>query len=432
MDTPIKYPLAGECRKEVFFRTRPHETDDSECPHRRRRVDSMKRFQGVDYYHSEHLLNDEERSVRDTVRRWVEDRYMPKVDEYFDKGVFDVGLVPELAELGLFGIRVEGYDCPGMSNVVYGLACQELERGDSGLRSFVSVQNSLVMYPIHAFGSREHKERWLPALARGRSVGCFGLTEPDIGSDAGHLHTKAVRRGGDYVINGSKTWITNGELADVAVIWARTDEGIRGFLVEKNMPGFRAFPIDRKYSHRASFTSSLALDDVRVPAENMLPGTEGLKSVLMCLDEARFGIAWGAVGAAQACYEIALDYAGSRIQFEAPVASFQLVQSKLVKMLTEITKAQLLCIQLGRLKDAGLARHTHISLAKMNNVCEALKIARVARDILGANGVALDYHVIRHMLNLEAVYTYEGTHDVHTLIVGRDITGIDAFSPGTS
>lgn len=388
----------------------------------------MKRFQGVDYYYSELLLNEEERGVRDTVRRWIEKRYMPNVEHYFDKGIFDVDLVPELAELGLFGIKIEEYDCPGMNNVVYGLVCRELERGDSGLRSFVSVQNSLVMYPIHAFGSVEQKERWLPALARGRSVGCFGLTESDAGSDPQHLRTRAVRQGGDYVINGSKMWITNGELADVAVIWAQTDEGIRCFLVEKDMPGFRAYPIERKYSHRASFTSGLSLDDVRVPAANMLPGAQGLKAALMCLNDARFGIAWGAVGAAQACYEIVLDYAGSRIQFESPLAGFQLVQSKLVKMLAEITKAQLLCIQLGRLRDAGLATHSHISLAKMNNVAEALKTARVARDILGANGITLDYHVIRHMLNLEAVYTYEGTHDVHALIVGRDITGLDAFS----
>jgi len=294
------------------------------------------------------------------------------------------------------------------------------------------VQNSLVMYPIYTFGAEEQKARWLPSLARGEKIGCFGMTEPDAGSDPQHMRTKAVRKGGDYVINGSKMWITNGELADVAVIWAQTEDGIRGFLVEKGVPGFQAFPIAWKYSLRASVTSGLALDDVRVPAENLLPGTDGIKSGLMCLNEARFGIAWGAVGAAMACYETALEYAKSRIQFETPIASFQLVQAKLVKMLTEITKAQLLSIQLGRLKDAGRARHTQVSMAKMNNVAEALKIARTARDILGANGITLDYQAIRHMLNLESVYTYEGTHDIHVLSIGRDITGHDAFAAKSS
>ncbi|UCG14509.1 MAG: acyl-CoA dehydrogenase family protein [Deltaproteobacteria bacterium] len=392
----------------------------------------MKPFQGVDYYGTDDLLTADERSVRDTVRRWIDNQYMPKVQEYFDQGIFDLDLIPQMAKLGLLGIKIKGYGCPGMSNVDYGLACQELERGDSGLRSFVSVQNSLVMYPIYTFGSEEQKARWLPAMARGEKVGCFGLTEYDIGSDPSNLKTRATRKGGDYIIHGSKMWITNGELADVAVIWARTEEGIRGFLVEKGTAGFEAYDIARKYSHRASVTSGLMLDEVRVPAENLLPGTEGLKSALMCLNEARSGIAWGAVGAAMACYEVALDYAKSRIQFEVPIASFQLVQRKLVKMLTEITKAQLLCIQLGRLKDRGKARHAQISLAKMNNVSETLKIARTARSILGANGIALDYHIIRHMLNLEAVYTYEGTHDVHTLIVGRDITELDAFSGKSS
>ncbi len=392
----------------------------------------MKPFQGVDYYRCDDLLTTEERSVRDTVRRWIDNQYMPKVQEYFDQGIFDVDLIPKLAELGLLGIKIQGYDCPGMSNVDYGLVCQELERGDSGLRSFVSVQNSLVMYPIYTFGTEEQKTRWLPAMARGEKVGCFGLTEYDVGSDPASLKTRATKKGGDYVIHGSKMWITNGELADVAVIWARTEEGIRGFLVEKGTPGYEAFDIARKYSHRASVTSGLMLDEVRVPAENLLPGTEGLKSALMCLNEARFGIAWGAVGAAMACYEVAVEYAKSRIQFEVPIGSFQLVQRKLVKMLAEITKAQLLCIQLGRLPDDGKARPTQLSLANMNNVSEALKIARNARNILGANGIALDYHVIRHMLNLEAVYTYEGTHDVHTLIVGRDITGLDGFSAKAS
>ncbi len=388
----------------------------------------MKPFRGVDYYSCEELLTEEERGVRDTVRRWVENQYLPKVEEYFEEGVFDIDLIPQLAGLGLLGMKIRGYDCPGMSNVDYGLVCQELERGDSGLRSFVSVQNSLVMYPIYTFGSDEQKARWLPAMARGEKVGCFGLTEPDVGSNPANLRTRATRKGGEYVIHGNKMWITNGELADVAVIWARTDEGIRGFLVEKGTPGFLANNITHKYSLRASVTSELILDEVRVPAENLLPGSDGIKSALMCLNEARYGIAWGAVGAAMACYHMALEYAKTRIQFEVPIASFQLVQRKLVKMLTEITKAQLLCVQLGRLKDAGKARHTHVSLAKKNNVSEALKIARTARDILGANGITLDYHIIRHMLNLESVFTYEGTNDIHTLIVGRDITGHEAFS----
>lgn len=387
----------------------------------------MKTFRGVDYYFCEDLLNQEERGVRDTVRRWVEDQYMPKVEEYFEKGVFDKNLIPQLADLGLLGLKIDGYDCPGMSNVDYGLVCQELERGDSGLRSFVSVQNSLVMYPIYTFGTEEQKKRWLPAMARGEKVGCFGLTEPDVGSNPAGLRTRATRKGSDYIIHGNKMWITNGEQADVAVIWARTDEGIRGFLVESGTPGFQASNITRKYSLRASVTSHLILDDVKVPAENLLPGTEGIKSALMCLNEARYGIAWGAVGAAMSCYHVALEYAKSRIQFDVPIASFQLVQRKLVKMLTEITKAQLLCIQLGHLKDAGKARHTHISMAKKNNVSEALKIARAARSILGANGITLDYHIIRHMLNLESVFTYEGTDDIHTLIIGSDITGQAAF-----
>lgn len=387
----------------------------------------MKSFRGVDYYLCEDLLTEEERGVQDTVRRWVENKYMPSVEEYFENGVFDVNLIPQLAELGLLGLKINGYDCPGMSNVVYGLACQELERGDSGLRSFVSVQNSLVMYPIYAFGSEDQKKRWLPAMARGEKVGCFGLTEPDTGSNPTGLRTRATRKGKEYIIHGNKMWITNGELADVAIIWARTDEGIRGFLVEKGTPGFQATTIKHKYSLRASVTSELSLDEVKIPETNLLPGTEGIKSALMCLNEARYGIAWGAVGAAMACYHTALEYAKTRIQFDVPIASFQLVQRKLVKMLSEITKAQLLSVQLGRMKDAGKARHAHISLAKKNNVSEALKIARTARSILGANGITIDYHIIRHMLNLESVYTYEGTDDIHTLIVGKDITGQEAF-----
>ncbi len=389
----------------------------------------MKTFRGIDYYQCEDLLYEEERVVQDTVRRWVEDKYLPKVEEYFEKGIFDVELVPQLAKLGLLGLKIDGYECPGMSNVVYGLVCRELERGDSGLRSFVSVQNSLVMYPIYTFGSEAQKKRWLPAMARGEKVGCFGLTEPDIGSNPSELRTKATLKGDEYIIHGSKMWITNGELADVAVIWARTDKGIRGFLVEKGTPGFQTATIKHKYSLRASVTSELILDEVRIPVENLMPGTDGIKSALMCLNEARYGIAWGAVGAAMACYHTALNYAKSRIQFDAPIASFQLVQRKLVKMVAEITKAQLLSLQLGRMKDAGKASHAHISLAKKNNVSEALKIARTARGILGANGITIDYHIIRHMLNLESVYTYEGTDDIHTLIIGKDITGYQAFIP---
>ena len=388
----------------------------------------MSSDQGVDFYQCDDLLSDAEREVRDRVRRWVESRYLPRAAECFERGLFPLSLVPEMADLGLLGMKLKDYGRPGVNNVAYGLACQELERGDSGLRSFVSVMNSLVIHPIAVFGSEAQKAAWLPGLVRGSKIGCFGLTEPESGSDPGSMRTEAQRTGDGFVLNGRKMWITNGELADVAVVWAHTEEGIRGFLVEKGTPGFTAQSIRRKYSLRASVTSSLTLKDVRIPAENLLPGTVGLKSALMCLNEARYGIAWGAVGAAAACYGAALEYAKNRVQFGAPIASFQLVQRKLVKMLAEITKAQLLCIRLGRLKDEGRARPAQISLAKMNNASEALKIARAARDILGANGISLGYAVIRHMLNLETVNTYEGTEDIHTLIVGRDITGFDALS----
>jgi glutaryl-CoA dehydrogenase len=388
----------------------------------------MTVFQGVDYYQCAELLADEELGMRDKVRQWVETRYLPRAADCFEQGVFPVDLIPEMAGMGLLGMKFPEYGGLGLNSVGYGLVCQELERGDSGLRSFVSVINSLVMYPIARFGSDAQKARWLPAMVRGEKLGCFGLTEPEAGSDPQSLRTMAVRDGDHYVLNGRKMWITNGELADVAVIWARAAEGIRGFLVEKGTPGFAAHPIQRKFSLRASVTSALVLADVRIPVEHLLPGSEGLKAALLCLNEARYGIAWGALGAAMACYETALNYAQQRIQFRAPLASYQLVQSKLVKMLTEITKAQLLCLRLGRLKDAGHARHTQISLAKMNNAAEALKVARAARDILGANGISLGYHVIRHMLNLETVNTYEGTQDIHTLAIGRDITGFNAFS----
>jgi glutaryl-CoA dehydrogenase len=357
----------------------------------------------------------------------VEDRYLPRAADCFEQGVFPVDLIPEMANLGLLGMKLHGYGGAGANSVAYGLANQELERGDSGLRSFISVMNALVIHPIATFGSEEQKERWLPDLVWGKVVGCFGMTEPQAGSDPQSMQTTAVREGRDYVLNGRKMWITNGELADVAVIWAQTGNGIRGFLVEKGTPGFSAHPIRRKFSLRASVTSALVLEGARIPETNLLPGTAGLKSALMCLNEARYGIAWGTVGAAMACYETALNHARSRIQFGAPIGSKQLVQSKLVKMVTEITKAQLLCIRLGRLKDEGKARHTHISMAKMNNSAEALKIARAARDILGAGGITLGHPVIRHMLNLETVNTYEGTQDIHTLSIGRDITGLSAF-----
>lgn len=385
---------------------------------------------GADFFHCDDLFSEEELRIRDSVRQWVEKRYLPKAADYFEEGVFPVHLIPELAEMGLLGMKLKDYGLPGMNNMAYGLACQELERGDSGLRSFVSVMNALVMHPINTFGSAAQKAKWLPAMARGEKIGCFGMTEPEAGSDPGGMRTVAVEEGDHYLLNGRKMWITNGELADVAVIWARTDRGIRGFLVEKGTPGFSAHPITRKFSLRASVTSALRLENVRVPLENALPGVEGLKSALMCLNEARYGIAWGATGAAMACYESALHYAKNRIQFQAPIASYQLVQRKLVNMLTEITKAQLLTIQLGRMKDRGEARHVHISMAKMNNTSKALEIARAARDILGANGISLGYPPIRHMLNLETVNTYEGTEDIHALSIGREITGENAFSCG--
>jgi glutaryl-CoA dehydrogenase len=388
----------------------------------------MAQSSGVDYYHCDDLLSVEEREFRDSVRGWVETRYLEKAADYFERGVFPVELIPEMARLGLLGIKTAAGGGSARNDVSYGLACRELERGDSGLRSFVSVMNSLVMHPIAAFGGKEQKARWLSPMARGEKIGCFALTEPEAGSDPGSMRTSAVRSGGDYLLNGRKMWITNGEIADVAIVWARTEEGVRGFLVEKGTPGFAARPIARKLSLRASVTSALVFENARIPLENMLPGAQGLKAALLCLNEARYGIAWGAVGAAMACYETALAYARNRKQFHAPIASFQLVQKKLVNMLTEITKAQLICLQLGRLKEKGLARHTHISMAKMNNAREALEIARAARDILGANGVTLGYSVMRHMLNLETVNTYEGTEDIHALVIGRDITGHGAFS----
>ncbi|HZR39353.1 MAG TPA: acyl-CoA dehydrogenase [Ktedonobacteraceae bacterium] len=382
----------------------------------------------TDLYNVDHLLNEEERMVRDTVRKFVLERVLPIIGEHFEVGTFPRQLIPEIAELGLLGMHLEGYGCAGLSAVCYGLACQELEAGDSGLRSFVSVQGSLAMFPIFAFGSEEQKQRWLPRMARGEVIGCFGLTEPDFGSDAASMRTNARRDGNAYVLNGTKMWITNGSIADVAVVWARAEDGIRGFLVERGTPGFTTSDIHHKLSLRASITSELHFEDCRVPAENMLPNVRGMRGPLSCLNEARYGIAWGALGAARTCYEVALDYARSRIQFSRPIASFQLVQQKLVIMATELVKGQLLALQLGRLKDEGLLHPVQISIAKRNNVREALKTAREARTILGANGITLEYPISRHMNNLESVFTYEGTDDIHTLIIGQAITGQNAFS----
>ena len=389
----------------------------------------MPKFQGVDYFALDGLLSEEEILVRNTVREYVDENILPVIEQHNRAGTFPRHLVPQMAELGLFGATLPAtYGCAGMNNVAYGLVMQELERGDSGVRSFASVQSSLVMYPIFTYGSEEQKNRWLPKLAKGEAIGCFGLTEPDFGSNPGGMITRATETAGGYVLNGAKMWITNGTIADVAVVWAKLNGVVHGFLVEKGTPGFAAPEMKGKHSLRASVTSELTFQDAFVPKENRLPGGEGLKLPLSCLSQARYGIAWGAVGSAMACYDAALQYATTRIQFGKPIASFQMTQEKLVFMLTEITKAQLVNLQLGRLKDAGKARFQQISFAKRNNVAQALEIARMARGILGANGVLDEYPVMRHMANLESVITYEGTHEMHTLIVGEDITGIGAFS----
>jgi glutaryl-CoA dehydrogenase len=388
----------------------------------------MEKFRGVDYYGCEGLLSEEERMVRDAVRDWVEAEFLPIVAQHHRDGTFPMELVPRLGELGVFGATLKGYGCAGLNHVAYGLIMQELERGDSGLRSFASVQSGLVMYPIHRYGSEAQKDRWLPALQAGSAIGCFGLSEPDHGSDPGSMKTRAHRRGDAYVLNGTKLWITNGSVADVAVVWAKDEAGaIGGYLVERGTPGFSTLDIHGKFSMRASITSELSFQDCRIPLDAKLPEASALKAPLSCLSQARYGIAWGAIGAAMACYDWALQYAQARIQFGKPIASFQLVQRKLVWMLTEITKAQLLCLQLGRLKDAGTVRPQQVSMAKMNNVWMALETARLARDILGAAGIVDEHPIIRHLMNLETVITYEGTHDIHTLIIGRDITGLDAF-----
>ena len=386
-------------------------------------------FEALDFYRIEDELSSEERIVRDTVREFVEKEFLPCVVEHVRQdGSFPLQLVPKMAELGLFGANLQGYGCAGMNAVAYGLLMQELERGDSGLRSFASVQGGLVMYPIHSFGSDEQKQRWLPAMARGERIGCFGLTEPDFGSDPAGMLTKAERRGDTWILNGTKRWITNGSIADLALIWAQTDEGIQGFLVEAGAQGYEARDMKGKFSLRASITSEIFLQDTPVPEANRLPNAKGLKGPLSCLNQARYGIAWGAVGAALACFDEALSYARQRVVFERALASLQIPQQKLAWMATEITKAQLLVLRLGRLKDAGTLRAAMVSMAKMNNVDVALNIARMARDMLGANGIVDDYCSMRHMMNLETVRTYEGTHDIHTLILGRDLTGFDAFS----
>lgn len=388
----------------------------------------MSKFQGVDYYNIDSLLSEEETLVRNTVRGFVDDNVVQVIEKNYEAGTFPIDLVPKMAELGLFGATLPAkYGCAETNNVAYGLMNQELERGDSGIRSFASVQSGLVMYPIYTFGSEEQKDHWLPKLAAGKAIGCFGLTEPDYGSNPGGMVTRAEKKNGGYLLNGAKMWITNGTIADVAVVWAKLDGEIKGFLVEKGTKGFTAPEMKGKHSLRASVTSELVFQDCFISEKNILPKSGGLKSPLMCLSQARYGIAWGAIGAAMACYESALNYAKSRIQFGKPIAAFQMTQEKLTHMVTEITKAQLMCLQLGRLKDKGTAKFTQISMAKRNNVYHALEIARMAREILGANGILNEYPVMRHSANLESVKTYEGTHEMHTLIIGEDITGIPAY-----
>ncbi|MGE5759846.1 MAG: acyl-CoA dehydrogenase family protein [Gemmatimonadota bacterium] len=392
------------------------------------------KFHGVDFYNTDTLLSEEERAVRDTVRDWVDDNLLPIIGQCYVEGRFPKQLIPGMAELGLFGANLpEEYGCAGLNNVAYGLIMQELERGDSGVRSFASVQGGLVMYPIYAFGSDDQKKQWLPQMASGKVIGCFGLTEPDYGSNPGGMITVAKETADGWVLNGAKMWITNGSTAQVAIVWAKTgtldDQGsIRGFIVPTDTKGFSAKDQKGKLSLRASDTSELVLQDVRLPKGALLPKSGGLKSPLMCLTQARYGISWGAVGAAMACYDEAVSYARNRVMFGKPIGAFQLQQARLAEMLTEITKAQLLCLQLGRLKDAGTMTPQQVSLAKRNNVSMATDIARETRRLLGANGILAEYQAMRHLANLESVYTYEGTHDIHTLVLGQEITGINAFS----
>src|SRR5579884_257773 len=389
----------------------------------------MPGFPGVDFLEIDSLLNDDERLVRQTAREFVDREVLPIIEKHNREGTFPLHLIPQMAELGFFGANLEGYGCAGMSNVAYGQVMQELERGDSGLRSFVSVQSALVMYPIHAYGSPEQKEKWVPALRSAKAIGCFGLTEPQFGSNPSGMLTRAVRRANSYVLNGEKMWITNGSLAHVALVWARAEnDKIRGFLVEKGTPGFKTWDVHGKLSLRASITSGLSFTDCEIPAENVLPGVEGLRGPLSCLTQARYGIGWGAIGAAMSCYRTALEYAKTRRQFaNKPIAAHQLVQDKLVWMITEISKAQLLALQVGRLKDQDRAGFQHISMLKRNNVWMALECARLARDLLGANGIMDEYPIMRHMCNLETVKTYEGTDHIHTLVIGERVTGVPAY-----
>jgi glutaryl-CoA dehydrogenase len=388
----------------------------------------MHKFTGVDYFNIDSLLSDEEKLIRESVRKFVSDEVIPVIEVCSSENRFPIDLVPKMAQMGLFGSTLpEKYGCAEMNNVAYGLVMQELERGDSGLRSFVSVQSALVMYPIFTFGSEEQKDYWLPLLAKAEKIGCFGLTEPDFGSNPAGMITKAEKTDGGYIVNGAKMWITNGTIADVAVVWAKLNGDVRGFLVEKGFKGFTAPEMKGKHSLKASVTSELIFDNVFVPEKNFLLKTSGLKNALMCLNQARYGIAWGVVGSMMTCYDTALNYAKSRIQFNKPIAAYQMTQEKLVYMLTEITKAQLLNLQLGRMKDNGTLKYTQVSLAKRNNCEKALEIARIAREILGANGILDEYPIMRHSANLESVKTYEGTHEMHTLIVGEDITGIAAY-----
>ncbi len=385
-------------------------------------------FRGVDYLLIDTQFSEQELMVRQTARRFVDERIAPLIRDCFRESRFPRELIPEMAELGFLGANLEGYGCAGMSNVEYGLIMQEIERGDSGLRSFVSVQGALVMYPIHEYGSDEQKSRWLPELQSGRAVGCFGLTEPDFGSNPAAMRTRAVRDGSNWILNGEKTWITNGSLADVAIVWARAEDGIRGFLVERGTPGFTTSDIHGKWSMRASVTSSLSLSDCKVPESAMLPGVKGLKGPLSCLSQARYGIGWGVIGAAMDCYETARDYVTVRKQFDdRPLASHQLVQEKLAGMITEITKAQLLALHCGRLKDQDKLEPAHISMLKRNNATMALECARVSRDLLGANGITDEYPIMRHLCNLETVKTYEGTDHIHALVIGERVTGIPAY-----
>jgi glutaryl-CoA dehydrogenase len=381
----------------------------------------------VDYFQLEGSLSEEEKSLRDKVRKFVDEECIPLIAGHFDGGTFPMELIPRMAEMGLFGLHVDGYGCDKASHLIYGLICQELGRCDSGLRAMFSVQNSLVMYPIYAFGSEEQKARWLPKMGRGEVIGCFGLSEPDFGSDPSGMKTRAVKQGDHYTLNGTKMWITNGSIAHVALVWAKMDGEIRGFLVETGTPGFQTTLIQKKFSYRTSPTSLLILKDCIIPEENLVPGAKGLKSILTCLNYARYGVACSALGSAVSCYEVAETFARQREVFEKPIASYQLVQEKLVQMVLEITKAQLLTYHLGRLMDQQKARPPQISMAKLNNVREAMKVARTARDILGARGILADHHIIRHLCDLEAMSTLEGTESIHTLIIGQDLTGISAF-----